>query len=199
MGEGKRIQKKEIAAGTVVKAVITGYIAYGILIGFIVFMVGLTVDWTVNQIPNADFEVLSISLPLMGALLLYYIVHGVSKLSIYDVFSKCKTNPDGVEKICTRLNLFVLICIVLSVVFFITTTGMTFSNQRRDIEISSMQYNQIYSKEFANQLTNDMLENYEMQKQNTIMSIIILELGVVVSFISLIPYQKKLIEKYNKF
>ena len=119
--------------------------------------------------------------------------------SVYDVFSKCKTNPDGVEKICTRLNLFVLICIVLSVVFFITTTGMTFSNQRRDIEISSMQYNQIYSREFANQLTNDMLENYEMQKQNTIMSIIILELGVVVSFISLIPYQKKLIEKYNKF
>ena len=34
----KKEDKQEITLGTTVKAVITGYVAYGILIGFVAFM-----------------------------------------------------------------------------------------------------------------------------------------------------------------
>ena len=71
MGEGKRIHKKEITAGTTVKAVITGYVAYGILIGFIVFMVCLAVNWATSQLQYANHRVLSISLPILGVMILY--------------------------------------------------------------------------------------------------------------------------------
>lgn len=198
MGEGKRVQKKAITAGTTVKAVITGYIAYGVLVGFIVFMVGLAVNWVVSQIPNANHRVLSITLPILGVFFLYYIMHGICKLSIYDVFSKCKTEAEGLEKIYTRLNLFLLIFIAVSVVCVVGLLTMNLNSQRRSIVVASYKYSTIHSQEFTTELTNEMLENYQEQRQNSIISTIILELGIVMTTFSLIPYQKKLIEEYNE-
>lgn len=198
MGEGKRVQKKEITAGTTVKAVITGYIAYGVLVGFIVFMVGLAVNWAVSQIPNANYKVLSVSLPVLGVFFLYFIMHGVCKLSIYDVFSKCKTNNEGLEKICTRLNLFILIFIAVSVISVVGLLTMNLNNERRAIVVASYQYSTIHSQAFTSELTNEMLNNYQEQRTNSIVSTIILEIGIAMTSFSLIPYQKKLIEEYNE-
>ena len=198
MGEGKRVQKKEITAGTTVKAVITGYIAYGVLVGFIVFMVGLAVNWAVSQMPNANYRVLSITLPVLGVFFLFYIMHFVCKLSIYDVFSKCKTNSEGLEKICTRLNLFLLIFIAVSVISVVGILTMNLNNERRAIVVASYQYSTIHSQEFTTELTNEMLKNYEDQRTNSIISTIILEIGIAMTSFSLIPYQKKLIEEYNE-
>lgn len=199
MGGGKRVEKKEISAGTTVKAVITGYIAYGILIGFIAFMIGLVINWCVSQITTANHRVLSITLPILGVFCLFFAMHGICKLSIYDVFKKCKTNPDKIEKIHTRLNLFLLICIGVSVVAIIMMLILNFSSQRRAIIVASYQYNAIHSQQFATELTNEMIQNYEEQKANTIISTIILELGITLSYFSLIPYQRKMIERYNDF
>ena len=199
MSEGKRVDKKEISAGTTVKAVITGYIAYGILVGFIVFMVTFAVNWSIGQLPNADHRALSITLPILGVCILYFIMHGVCKLSIYDVFKKCKTNPSRMERILTRLNFFILICVVVSVILVISILILNFNNERKAIEVASYQYNTIHSEQFAEKLTNEMLTDFQEEKTNTIISTIILELGMVISYLSIIPYQKKLIEKYNKF
>lgn len=199
MGEGRRVNKKEISAGTTVKAVITGYIAYGILIGFIVFMATFVVNWTISQMPNVDHRALSITLPILGVCLLYFIIHGVCKLSIYDVFKKCKTNPSRIEQISTRLNLFILLCIAISVIFVIVILSLNFNNEKKSIAVSAYQYNTIHSEKFAAELTNRMLEDFQEEKTNTIISTIILELGMVVAYFSIIPYQKKLIEKYNEF
>ena len=199
MGEGKRIERKEITAGTTVKAVITGYIAYGVLVGFIVYMVGLLVSWIVTQIPNANHRILSISLPILGVFCLYFVMHGVCKLSVYDVFKKCKTNPEGIEKIHTRLNLFLLICVAVSIVSMVMMMILNFNSERKSIAVSSYQYNAIHSEEFAKELTNEMVENFEMERANTIISTIILEAGMTLTYFSLIPYQRKMIEKYNEF
>ena len=199
MGEGKRVQKKEITAGTTVKAVITGYIAYGILMGFICFIISFLVNWYVNQVPTEDHRALSIILPILGVCLLYFVMHGVCKLSIYDVFKKCKTNPNKNEKIFTRLNLFILICVFISVVLVILILTMNFSNERKAIEIASYQYNTIHSKQFATILTNEMKKQFNEEKTNTLISTIIFEMGITFIYFSLIPYQKKLIEKYNEF
>lgn len=199
MDEGKILTKKEITVGTTVKAVITGYIAYGILVGFIVFMIGLTVSWIVEQLPYANHKVLSITLPLLGVFILYFVMHSICKLSIYDVFKKCKTNPEGLEKIVTRLNLFLIICVVASVVIVIGLLTINFNIQKSSIKLASYQYSRVHSPEFTTKLTNEMIDNYQKQKQNTIISTIILEMGLTFTYISLIPYQKKLIEQYNEF
>ena len=199
MSKGKRVDKKEISAGTTVKAVITGYMAYGILLGFIAFVVTIVVNWSIAQIPNIDHRALSITLPVLGVCLLYFIVHGVCKLSIYDVFRKCKTNPSRMEKICTRLNLFVLICVSVSVIAIIFNLVLNFNNERKAIEIASSKYSSVFSEQFSEKLTKDMLNNFQEEKTNTMISTIILELGMVFSYLSIIPYQKNLIEKYNEF
>lgn len=199
MSDGKILSKKEITVGTTVKAVITGYIAYGVLVGFIVFMLGLGISWKVAQMPYANHKILSITLPLLSIFVLYFVMHSICKLSIYDVFKKCKTNPEGLEKIFTRLNLFLLICVVVSVVIVIGLLTINFNNQKISIELASYQYSRIHSQEFTTKLTNEMIDNYQKQKQNTIISTIILEMGLTLTYFSLIPYQKKLIEQYNEF
>lgn len=199
MGKGKRVDKKEISAGTTVKAVITGYIAYGILIGFIVAAVVFVVNWTIGQMPYVDHRTLSITLPVLGICLLYFIIHGVCKLSIYDVFKECKTNPGRMERILTRLNLFILICVAFSVIAIVSTLILSFNSEKRDIAIASYQYRTVHSEQFADQLTNQMIKDFQEEKANTIIATIILEIGMVFSYFSLIPYQKKLIERYNEF
>lgn len=199
MSKGKRIDRKEISAGTTVKAVITGYIAYGILLGFIFFMLSFVVNWGINQLPNVNHRSLSITVPLLGVFLLYFVIHVVCKLSIYDVFKKCRTNPSRMEKILTRLNLFILICVALSVVFIVSILILNFNNEKRAIDVAAYQYNSIHSEQFASELTNKMLNDFQEEKVNTIISTVILELGMVISYFSIIPYQKKLIEKYNEF
>lgn len=199
MGEGKRVEKKEITAGTTVKAIVTGYISYGILVGFIVFMVGLFINWLVSQVPNANYRVLSVSLPILESIFLYFIMHGICKMSIFDVFKKCKTNPDKMDKITTRLNLFMLICVTVSIVCIIGMLILNFNTERKEIDIASYQYKTIHSEKFANQLTNEMISNFERERANTIISTIIIELGMTVTYFSLIPYQKTIIEKYNEF
>ena len=93
----KKEDKQEITLGTTVKAVITGYVAYGILIGFVAYMAGIIINYCFKSIPSANIRVLSITLPLIEAIFIYFIVRGVCKLSVHDVFKKCKTNPENLS------------------------------------------------------------------------------------------------------
>ena len=192
-------EKKEISLATTVKAVITGYVAYGILIGFIVYIVSILVNWCVSILPNVNMKVVSISVPLLASFFLYFIVRGICKLSIHDVFKKCKTNPENLPKAITRLNLFVIIAIVIYIMATISIMMINFSNEQKSIIVSSYQYKTIHSEEFAASLTNEMLKQFEEEKNNTIISTIILELGMTVSLFSVIPLQKKLITEENEF
>lgn len=195
----KKEEKKEITIGTAVKAIITGYIAYGILIGFIVFAIGLFINWCLGVLPIVNDRIVAITIPLMGAILLYFVLRGICKLSIYDVFKKCKTNTVNLPKIISRMNLFVVICVMVYVMAIIGILIINFNNQQQAIEIATQQYNTIHSPEFTSSLKNKMMAQFNENKMNMIISTIILELGLVVSWFSVIPLQKKLIEKYNEF
>lgn len=195
----RRKDKKEITSRTAVKAVITGYIAYGILLGFIFFVLALVVNWGLKSITNVNSRLLAITVPLIGVILLYFILRGICKLSIHDVFKKCKTNPNNLPKIISRLNLFVIIFIMLDVIASIGMLVINFNNQEKAIELATYQYSSIHSEEFVSSLKTEMVEEYNQNKSNTIISTVILELGMVVSWFSVIPLQKKLIEQCNKY
>lgn len=192
-------EKKEITLGTTVKAVITGYVSYGILVGFIVFAISIFINWCLSILPNVNERVIAITIPLLSIFFLYAIVRGVCKLSIHDVFKKCKTNPENLTKVTSRLNLFVMILIAVFVVGSIGILMINFNNQEQCIIVSSYQYKAIHSPEFAAQLTNEMMNQYAEEKTNAIISTVIIELGMVISLFSVIPLQKKLIEKENEF
>lgn len=195
----KKEDKQEITLGTTVKAVITGYVAYGILIGFVAYMAGIIINYCFKSIPSENIRVLSITLPLIEAIFIYFIVRGVCKLSVHDVFKKCKTNPENLSRVNSRLSLFIMIVIAVYVAGSIMILQTDFKSKQESIVVSSYRYQNLYSEEHARKLTNEMQVEFEEEKENTIISTIIIELGMVISLFSVIPLQRKLIEKQNEF
>ena len=95
------------------------------------------------------------------------------------------------------MNLFFLICVIILVIISNSLLMLKLSNERKSIDIASQTYSTVFSENFTSNLTNEMLADYNEKKNQTLASAIILELSLVVSFISLIPYQKKMILEYN--
>lgn len=195
----KKEDKKEISIGTTVKAIITGYVAYGILIGFVVYILGIIVNWCLNSLPNANMNVMSVTVPLLEVIFLYFIIRGICSLSVHDVFKKCKTNTENLLQITVRLNLFIMIAVSVFVVGSVEILVLNLNSEEKSIVVSSYQYKTIHSEEFAADLTNDMLEEFAEERNHKIISTIILELGIVTSLFSVIPLQKKLITELNEF
>ena len=190
-------EKKVIPAKTVVKGLITGFVSYGIIIGFLLLVVALIFSTTISNISDANQKVLSISLPLLFAFILYFVIHSICKISTIDLFKKCKTNSENLPEISQKMNLFFLVCIILFVILSNCLLVLKLSNERKSIDVASETYNQVFSDNFTKTLTNEMLADYNETKNQTLISAIIIELSLVVSFFSLIPYQKKMILEYN--
>lgn len=190
-------EKKVILAKTVVKGLITGFVSYGIIIGFLLLVVALIFSTTISNISDANQKVLSISLPLLFAFILYFVIHSICKISTIDLFKKCKTNSENLPEISQKMNLFFLVCIILFVILSNCLLVLKLSNERKSIDVASETYNQVFSDNFTKTLTNEMLADYNETKNQTLVSAIIIELSLVVSFFSLIPYQKKMILEYN--
>lgn len=190
-------EKKVIPAKTVVKGLITGFVSYGIIIGFLLLVVALIFSTTISNISDANQKVLSISLPLLFAFILYFVIHSICKISTIDLFKKCKTNSENLPEIFQKMNLFFLVCIILFVILSNCLLVLKLSNERKSIDVASETYNQVFSDNFTKTLTNEMLADYNETKNQTLVSAIIIELSLVVSFFSLIPYQKKMILEYN--
>ena len=95
------------------------------------------------------------------------------------------------------MNLFFLVCIIIAVIVSNCLLILKLSNERKSINIASEQYSTVFSDDFTHNLTNEMLADYNETKNQTLVSAVIIELSLVLSFFSLIPYQKKMISLYN--
>lgn len=192
-------EKKEITARTTVKAIITGFVSYGIIFNFIFLLIIAIGNYFLKDIAVSGARGLYITLPLMAGIIIYLAIHVLCKLSTYDVFKKCKTNPDNYKKIVKCLNIFFIICIILSIVLFLSLLALNLKYQLQSIDYAVLQYNEIFSQEHTQELQTEMLNKYNISKDNLIVSTIILELSVAISFLSLISYQRKVIVKYNEY
>ena len=61
-----------------------------------------------------------------------------------------------------------------------------------------MQDKRVFSEEHINMLHDKMNEQFNESKTNLVISTTILSVGTAISFLSLIPYQRKMITKYNE-
>ncbi len=193
------MEKKEINAKTTVKAIITGFVSYGIIVIFICLLVFAIGNYFLSQFSNTTSRGLYITLPIIAIILLYFIIHLVCRISTYDVFKKCKTNPENYKTIVSTLNIFFIICIILSIILFLSLLYLNLDFQLKSIKLAELQYKEVFSDEHINLLKHQMYNIYNESKINLTISTIILEIGVSISILSLIPYQRKMILKYNKF
>lgn len=193
------MDKKEINSESVTKSIICGFVSYGIIAIFIFLLIASIINYSLKSFSSSTSKGLYITLPLMAVIILYCIIHLICRLSTYDVFKKSKTNPDNYKKIVKYLNIFFIICILLSVILFLSLLYLNLEYQVKSIELAELKYKEVFSEEHINLLKSEMIEVYNESKTNLIISTIILEIGVSFSFISLIPYQRKMILRYNQF
>ena len=95
------------------------------------------------------------------------------------------------------MNLFFIGLIILSVLSIILFLSVKFNNEKYNTRKLIDSYNEQYSENFANYLTLEELKDFQVNRTNTIIQTVILETGLLLGIFSLIPGQKRLIEKYN--
>ena len=93
------MEKKEISTRTTVKAIITGFVSYGIIVTFICLLIIALGNQFLSNYSGISGQVLHITVPLIAIIFLYFIIRGICNLSTYDVFKKCKKNTDNYKKI----------------------------------------------------------------------------------------------------
>ena len=81
----ERVELKEISAKTTVKAIITGFVSYGIITIFICLLIFAIGNYFLSQFSSTAAQGLYITLPLIAAILLYFIIHLICRISTYDV------------------------------------------------------------------------------------------------------------------
>ena len=141
---------------------------------------------------------LYITIPLMAVILLFLVLHLVCKLSTYDVFKKCKTNVDNYKTINKFMNIFFIACIIVVIFIFTQLLNLNLKFQLASIEYSLMQYENVFSEGHITMLHEKMKSQFDASKINLTISTTILSIGTALSFLSLIPYQRKMITKYNE-
>ena len=192
------MSRKEISAETVVKAIVTGFVSYGIIIFVICILIGTVADQILNNIPIKESYNLYITVPLLASFFIYFIIHLICRLSTYDVFKKCKTDVENYSVITKYLSLFFIALIFLTIVVFLSLLYLNLKYQIQSIALAELQYESIFSNEHTGQLMREMEESFNKNKINSINSTIILVLGVTLSTLTLIPYQFKMLKRYNE-
>ena len=85
-------------------------------------------------------------------------------------------------------------CTIVICIGYLLVDSLIYSNA---IAKAYTQYSSI-SKEFTDSVINIIHKEYQDSLLGKTISTIIIELSLIISFISLVPYQKKLVSKFNK-
>ena len=199
----KNTNKKEISEKTAIRAIITGFVSYGVLIGFIFLAISLLFIYLTNNLNFSNEIIFKTCTSIIFSIFIYIFMHLICKLSNIDLLRKCKIDKNKEHIICKKLNLFYLLCALFFILLVITCLYTRFSNQLYQINISYQQNLNSFSDsnlayDFANNYKDGALKEFYNNRKITLIVAIILEIGLVYSFISLIPYQKKMLDIYNK-
>ena len=198
-------EKKTISEKTAIKAIITGFVSYGILISFIFAILIILLAYLSNKFTLSTNLFCKILASLAFSFLLYFTIRLICKLSNIDLLRKCKFDKKQEVFACKRLNLFYLLCALFFILLIISSLIVRFNTQLSQIEynyqsklidVSQDDYNLAIN--YAEDYKKNALNNYYENREITLIISTIIELGLVLSFISLIPYQKELLDIYNK-
>lgn len=195
--ENKNVNKKNIIPRTAVKGLINGFISYGILLVFIFLSITVVVTWFVdNHIASINYNVVKYTLPIMGAFLIFFLVRATCRLSTFDLFKKCKIEKDDVNKVCSKMNFFYICVVAFSIIAILTYLMARVGNEKVQITRDLMNYSSSVSA-YAEKKEQELIVKYEEERADALTQTLIIETGLLLGIFSLIPNQKKLIERYN--
>ena len=194
----KAPKKIFISSRTAVKGLINGFVSYGVLIIFIFLAIAVLCSWIINN--NRDvlnYEILKYTLPIIGSILIFFLIRGICKLSTYDLFKKCKIKKENVDEVCTKMNFFYICLVAFSVFFIIIYLTTRFSNEAHSIDELADKYYKDGGSSYAAYMETNMLEEFEANKLDSLIGTTIIESGLILGLFSLITNQKRLVERYN--
>lgn len=201
----KNTNKKEISEKSAIITLIRLFISYGILISFLFSVIAIVLIHFTNNVTFYNELIFKLSISIFFSMFIYIFIHLICKLSNIDLLRKYKLEKNKEYYVCKKMNLFYLLCILFFVLLTITGLSIKFSKEINQINIAYNQYitdlsitdvNLAY--DFANNYKDGALKEFYHNRKMTLIIAIILEMGLVYSFISLIPYQKKMLDIYNK-
>lgn len=196
----EKSKKNKITSKRVTKGLIIGFLSYGLLVGFIycIFIALLYTYYQANNFNQSNPVLLSICISLLIAMGIVVLNYGICKLSTMDVLKKAKLSNDLMKKSSSSMGTF-FICLMIVVVLFLNYSLLIkIANERNSLMLSR---NEIFSSEFSDKTAQSIfdkeLSQFELTKKCTIIRTLILEFAFIFSFISLMPYQKRILNKYN--
>jgi len=190
--------KKNITSRTAIKGLINGFVAYSILIFFIIFILNIIISWQFeNNINLKNNQILIYTIPTIGSIIIFFLIRGICKLSTFDLFKNCQIKDENINSVSSKMNLFFIGCIIFSVLIIIISLISRFNNEKINIQHFSNIYYSNFNENFAEQLTNELIDEFKENQAKTLIQTIIVETGLLLGIFSLIPTQKKLIKKYN--
>ena len=196
--DNKIKKKKSILPKTAVKGLINGFISYGILLIFIFFAIVVLVTWIIENNRNVvNYNVLKYTLPILAAFLVYFLIRATCILSTFDLFKNCEIQKNEIDSVCKKMNLFYICVVAFSIMSIVIYLLTRFSNEKVMIARDISQYSTDISSSYAEEKKKELIEEYENNKENILIQTIIVEIGSLIGIFSLMPNQKKLIERYN--
>lgn len=190
-------KKKMIVPKTATKGLINGFIAYGIMLMFIFLSLVVVVVWFVdNHKESINYDVLKYTLPALGAFIIFFLIRATCRLSTFDLFKNCRVKKDEVDGVCRRMKFFYAIVIIFSIFAVSVYMIVDFSNARVDVMRDLINYSQSNSY-YAREKETEIIKNFEETRTDNIIQTMIIEAGIMLGIFSIMPSQKKLIERYN--
>lgn len=200
MDNSETIEKKLISEGTAVKAFINGFISYGFIFAFIIFMSIAFFNWATQGFNFKNDLTATISTTVLCAIILYFGILFLCRLSTFDVLKKCKLDKEKVQNINKKMTIFFITCAILSFFVCLLIVTTRYQNSTMDLETSATNYYNAFKDdniEIANTFTNELINEFKDEWSRFAISISILEGTILFSCFYLIIYQKKMILLYN--
>ena len=193
----KEKTRKEISERTAIKAIITSYVCYGLITFFIYNLLKSAVSSAIiNNIHN-NISILGYVVPAMFGILSVCLIHILCRLSTIDVFKKCSMDTSKTDYVMRNLKIFFVVIILTSIVYSFISLNMSLNLDSQSIQLSSLQYSQVFSIEHTKQLEQEMQTEFNNFRDYAFKDAFISEIFFIIGFISLSSFQRKMLETYN--
>jgi len=193
------MEKKEVSVNTVVKSIITGFASYGIIFYVMVVLLLVLAGKMTTNAQGLKIESTRMILSVILAIFCFVLVRFTCRVSTMDVFKKCIMNPESYGRVVKKMTVFYVICIVMTIFTGLSLLNLNLKYERAEIAYYKVFNSQAFSQEYVEKLEQDMNEQYNIKKNSIVKSTVIVELGIVLGFLSLINYQRKMLSRYNEY
>ena len=196
----EKLKKGTVTSKMVTKGLIIGFLSYGLMVGFIycVFIAILYSYYQTNLVSNNNPILLSVCTSLLISIGIVFLNYGICKLSTMDILKKAKLSRTLIKKSSSSMGTF-FICLMIFIVLFLNYSLLVrIINDKNALMLTR---NELTTSEFsastAQSIFDKEVSKYEISKKCSIIRTLILEFGFIFSYISLMPYHKKILDKYN--